>query len=472
MSTAQSSVWSLLSRAYQLFAQRAFVNVALGAAVVLSMIAVCCGIGAISAPWFMAELLAVQLAEAHGQRLPRTKGWIAATSVLLAAVLLVAASAWLTTLAFETQVQQADAAAGSSVWLTLPQFSGFLIAALTTVVALAAVIPLFYAPVILLDRGGNVGGALLESVRLVIEGGFVRHLAISLTSHTIQLSPLLLVMIGVASLIGWSAVPTALLFATPLLAVSLPIGQGMFVAAYDDVRETITDPRRTRFVARPPRALLIAMLCCVLTPIASLFAFGGSLVRPSHLAEGQASEGQLVAKIDLTSRPKAQVFPPQTTLEIDISTARVRVVAGDGGGAGTLPLRSRRPIQQVRVLHADDSFAIEITQDNRRFTTRIDSAGVRLDDDLRARLSDRAPLWAITFMLGTLLLALSLLGPPVYQLALVRRLYTLASDVRPDTIKIHEQRQRAIAHGWIACGALTPAIVATLVWAVRAVIGA
>ena len=459
----------LVARAYELVSRRWFVNVALGAAALLSMIAVCCGVGALSAPWFMAELLAVQLAEVHGQRLVRNKGWLAATGVLLAAVLLVAASAWLTTLAFETQV--AESSATDPVFATLPQYSGALIAALTTIAALAAVIPLFYAPVILLARGGNVGGALLESVRLVIDGGFVRHLHISLVSHTIQLSPLLLAA-GIAVLVaGPSALPAALLIGSPLLFVTLPLGQAMFVAAYDDVRDTITDPRRTRFVARPPRSLIVAMLFVVLTPIASLFAFGASLVRPSHLAEGVADRGELLTEVDPTQRAQTHLYLPQTTLDLQVTRQRVRVVAGDGGGAGTLPLRSQAAIDRVIVRRTGTIFLIQIDQGAHHWLTRVDGAGVRLDDDLRARLSDRAPLWAITLMLGTLLLALTLLGPPVYQLALVRRLYTLPSDARPEAAQIHQRREQAIVRGWGACAAMLPALTATLVWTLRAVAG-
>lgn len=460
----------MLVRSGRLFARRPFISLALGAAVVLSMIAVCCGVGALSTPWFMAELLALQLAEAHGRRLPRTKGWIAAASVLVAAVLLVAASAWLTTLAFQTQVQSEGVVSGSEFG-ALPQLGGLVIAIMTTVIALAAVIPLFYAPVILLDRGGNVGGALLESVRLVIDRGFVRHLMISLLSHTVQLLPPLVAVTIAATVFGWSAAPTAVLIALPLLAVSLPIGQGMFVIAYGDIRESITNPRRTRPVGRPPRTLVVAMLISVLAPIASLFAFGGSLVRPSHIAPGAASEGTAIAVIDLTTRPRGSVFPADTTLEIVATRNAVHIAAGDGGGAGTLPLRSAQPIERVRVLRWRDDFVVEVTQAGRAYTTRVDSAAVRRDDDLGARLADRAPLWAITLMLGTLLLALMLLGPPVYELARVRRAYTLTGDERASARLIEQRRQRAIRHGWIACAVLGPAIVGSLYWAVRAVLG-
>jgi len=466
----RASVWSLLNRSWRLFALRPFVSLALGAAIVLSMIAVCCGVGALSTPWFMAELLAMQLAEAHGRRLPRTKSWIAASGVLVAAVLLVAASAWLTTLAFQTQVQT-EATPGGSSLTSLPQLGGLLIAAMTTVIALATVIPLFYAPLILLDRGGNVGGALLESVRLVVAGGFARHLLISLLSHTIQALPPLIAVGLCAVSFGWSAAPTAVLIALPFLAVSLPIGQGIFVVAYGDVRGSITNPRRTRAAGRPPRALVVAMLITVLAPVASLFAFGASLVRPSHVAPGRADTGELIADVDLNTRANGRVFPPDTTLEIAVTKQSVSVVAGDGGGAGRLPLRSTQPIERMRVRRSRETFHIEVTQGNRSYTTRVDGAGVRRDDDLGARLSDRAPVWAITLMLGTLLLALVFLGPPVYELALIRRAYTLTGSERADARMIHGRRQRALRHGWIACAALTPAIVGSLYWAVLAVLG-
>jgi hypothetical protein len=95
----------------------------------------------------------------------------------------------------------------------------------------------------------------------------------------------------------------------------------------------------------------------------------------------------------------------------------VGVVASDGGGVGELPLSAAGPIERVRVLRVRDTFAIELQQAGHTYLTRIDRAGVRLDDDFPARLRDRSRPWQWLYLLWTLLFTLLSSVPVLSELA-------------------------------------------------------
>jgi hypothetical protein len=65
-----------------------------------------------------------------------------------------------------------------------------------------------------------------------------------------------------------------------------------------------------------------------------------------------------------------------------------------------------------------DAFAIELGAGEASYVTWIDRAGVRLDDDLSARLEDRLPPW------GLALLALAMLATALGMMPAVARLRT------------------------------------------------
>jgi hypothetical protein len=68
-----------------------------------------------------------------------------------------------------------------------------------------------------------------------------------------------------------------------------------------------------------------------------------------------------------------------------------------------LPLAAADPIKRVRVVRVRDAFAIELLQGGQTYLTHVDRAGVRLDDDLPARLRDRSQPWQWLYLLWTLL---------------------------------------------------------------------
>ena len=80
---------SVLRAALSLVVARPFANVALGSAVVVSLVSVCCGLGLLTTPWFMCELFALQLSQLRDRPVPRRLSWVWAAGVQMAAVLLV-----------------------------------------------------------------------------------------------------------------------------------------------------------------------------------------------------------------------------------------------------------------------------------------------------------------------------------------------------------------------------------------------
>ncbi|HET8932492.1 MAG TPA: hypothetical protein VFN67_03585, partial [Polyangiales bacterium] len=108
---------------------------------------------------------------------------------------------------------------------------------------------------------------------------------------------------------------------------------------------------------------------------------------------------------------------PASALSLQISASRVSVAASDGGGVGELPLSAAAPIQRVRVVRVRDTFAIELLQAGQLYLTLIDRAGVRLDDDLPARLRDRSRPWQWLYLLWTLLFTVLLSVPVLADLA-------------------------------------------------------
>src|SRR3954468_10386202 len=125
-------IWPALQASASLLRARPVVTLALGAAVVLSLLSVCCGVGLFTTPWFMCELFALQLFEHSGRAAPRQLSLLCARLVLLGAVLLVSSVAWLTLLGSSPELA-AEIPRASSVSALMK--SGGFFAALGSVVA-------------------------------------------------------------------------------------------------------------------------------------------------------------------------------------------------------------------------------------------------------------------------------------------------------------------------------------------------
>jgi hypothetical protein len=457
-----AGVWPSLAGSARLFARRPLFLLALGSAVVLSLIAVCCGIGVLSAPWFMCELFAVQLGLERGRPLERSEAWLGAGLILFGAVLLVGSVAWLAALGFGSELPVTATVPGATPELL---GAGALAAALcTTVLALVFVLPYLYAPLILLERGGTFGAAVLDSARLVQLGGPLAQLGLSLAAHLLIALPVLACGLIAFALRDLETVPLGMLLGLPLTAISLPLGQGMFVHAFAGLRGRLTDARHVQAPGRPPPLLITGLALVTLAPALALAMLGASLVRPGEVRHGRLpAAGELLADRAVTSGETVRVEPPETALEVAATSRWARVAASDGGGAGRLPLPEGVTLTRLRVLRQRDAYAIELgTAHGAPYLTWIDRAGVRLDDGLRARLAERVPAWGLLFILASLSMTSLLQLPVLTRLADVRREHALVGRAESHGDGLSQQRLRALGFARRALLLATPAALGSL----------
>jgi hypothetical protein len=470
---AAPKVGACLEHSTRLLFGRFGAQVALGAGVVLALISLCCGIGVVMAPWLLCELTSVQLGQALGRTVEHRRTWIGACVILCGAVLLIGSVGWLTWLGLGTQsmAPSAQASALGALGSVVTFTPGGALALASALVSLVFVLPFMYAPLILIEARAGLGGAVLESARLVVRGGVLPHLLLSLTANVVQVAPLLVAAAIAALRADSELVPLLALCSLPLFSVSLPLGQGMLVSAYVPRRTALADLRRTRLAGRPPRALVAVWAVIVAAPVLSFGLLGASLARPSRPEPGRMpSGGEVIATFEPLKNTQ-RVHPPGTALEIVVSPRALGVVASDGGGAGAVPLRKNSPIESARVARVRDTYAIELMQAGQWYVTYVDRAGVRQDDDSRARLLDRVPSWALIAMLASLFGTAIALLPVLSSLAELRRSYTLEPGARPAPRALSEARTRTIKRAFAIALPLVPLAALSLWWAARSVIG-
>jgi hypothetical protein len=465
------AIGASVRRSFELTRARLWASLALGAGVVLSLVSLCCGIGALMAPWILCELLALQLGQALGTQIERNRSWFGAGAVLLAATLLVGSVGWVTWLGLGTDpISLAGTAREDGGWTQLGS-GGAWLAAASSVVSWLFVLPFLYTPLILLATRATLGSAVLESARLVATGGAIAHFRLAFVANVLQVLPLLAAAALATLFAGSDRSALWMLFSLPAMALTLPLGQGMIVASFAGRGVALADLPRTRLAGQPPWMLVVLWAALVTAPLLSFGMLGASLVRPSHVPLGTLPvDAEPVGQAARLAR-ELRVFPPGTALEILITPRRVQVTASDGGGAGSLPLRSGAPIEAARVVRVRERYGIELTQAGQRYATWIDRAGVRLDDDLQARLLDRVPSWALLGMLGALLaIALALL-PVLAKLGELRRLYTLPPGGRPPARELSRLRTRSLQIAGLVGLGLSPLAALSLYWGARSLLG-
>lgn len=378
-----------LAASFAAFRKRPGTSSALGAAAGLSLLSVCCGLGLLTTPFFICQLLALQLGAATGNHFARGPAFVRAGAVLFAFMLMVGAVTVISLL-------MGSNAGGPSALSP----SGVGAALLGSAVAWLLIAPLMYAPLMLLEHPVSPELALARSAQITLRTGVLAHARLAFAVFCLQHAPLLLgawlISVDDARAALW-----ALCFA-PLLCVSVPLAQGMLVSAYVQVSERT--PRSLELPGHFRRWVRVWLLLIVL-PSVSLMLLELALSRPSRLA-AMSGEGAPAGEVLGTFVPseRAQSLElPASALSLSFSTKEVRVAASDGGGVGPLPLAAAEPIARVRVVRVRDAFAIELVQGAQTYVTRIDRAGVRLDDDLPARLRDRSQPWQWLYLLWTLL---------------------------------------------------------------------
>jgi hypothetical protein len=464
-----------LSGSLRLLRERLAATIALGAGIVLALLSVCCGIGVVMAPWLLCELLALQLGQAGGRPLPHSRAWISAGVILLGAVLLTASVGWLSWLGLSADGQTPLPTPAEPASLVPIGSAGDLLAVASALVSLLFVLPFLYAPLILLESRDGPIGAVLESARLVARGGALAHVLLSLCVNAVQVLPALLAALSAGLLLQDELGPLWVLFSLPLLSISVPVGQGMLVSAYAERRAEVASVPEAALRGesgwRPARRLIAIWTLLVTAPVLSFAMLGASLVRPSRLPEGRAPDS---AETVAALRPitgKHSIHPPGSALEIEVDARAVRVGASDGGGAGRLTLRSDAPIEALRVVRVRELYGIEVMQRGEPSLTFIDRAGVRQDDDLRARLLDRVPSWALLAMLASLLSTACVLLPVLAALADLRRLYARSAAERGPPEALAAERRRMMRRSVALALALGPLAALSFYWGTHALIG-
>ncbi len=395
-----------LIASWRLFKARPLHTLMLGAALLTSLLSVVCGVGAFAAAWFLCELFALQIGIGTGKPPARTKSWLWAGFIQALAVLVMSSVAGLTLLAVGPDVLlggarfQADAL-GQLGWSTL-----LLLVAGS--LSLALTVHFEHTPAILIDRGGGLSWALLESARLVVKSGSFRTWLTSGAAHGLQVAPAVL-GISLASALGsMEHIPKWALLFVPFYALCLALGQGMVVSSYLVLRESVGTPPERHAAGRPSRRFAALWTSMLAVAVAGPLCVSAALLRPSRPVESAlAPEARVM--LELTPRDEVEeAYIPDTALAVRATNNTARVIASDGGGAGKIPLLPGR-ITRVRVARvwtlpawaellpaSTSAHAIEVTlADGRRYTTYIDEAGVRLDDSATRRLSALLPAWAV-----------------------------------------------------------------------------
>lgn len=364
------------------------VSLSIGSAVVLTLLAVPTGLGALLAPWFVCELFAVQLAMLGETPEPRGRGWASAALVVFFTVVVIAIAGWIAALGFGPDFTTADRSLAPLPWPEALR-RGLLVAG-TLALAVAAGTPFIYTPLVLLDRGGRLGGACLESAALVRRGGALRHYALAFFAYLLSLSPALASMIIVARTVERAATPLGALVALPLLPASIPLGLGLVTNAYLAQRKALPEAHLVRASGDLPRGLVAFLSVVSLAPLVGLLLMAGAGLVPSRPRVGTLPEG---ARVIVDAPARAHIDVPHTTIEIDLEGSDASVFAGDRDGVGPLPPTFSTAIERVRVGQIGDDFTIELVaapSEGSRIV-RVDRAGLRVDDSVEARLRSRSP---------------------------------------------------------------------------------
>jgi hypothetical protein len=387
---------------------------ALGFSLYASLVAVCCGLGVFAAPFFLCELWALLLANGTGLEIPRSRAWIAAGLIQTLAVLVT----W-SVLLVALCVLRPELLTGGSVDLSGDRVAILLQALVAMNVAGALVIGVSvhaqYAPAILLERGGSVVGAVLESARLVHDSSALRTFITSGLAHALQAGvPLVGTTLLTTLASSWSMALYGMLL-LPVSVGALLVGQGMVVASYLHVRPKVTEHDLSA-LCRTSSGLLVG-LSLLLGTLAGPVAVSFAALKPAEAEPGAALMPDDVLLRLGPSEALTERFIEHTALSVRLDHGRVTVMAGDGGGAGHIPTGA--PVRQVRVgrarpvqrrADAELSFAVELRlEDGRVLVTQIDEAGVRRDDSIERRVASRlrvvpalmlllALVWAATWV--------------------------------------------------------------------------
>lgn len=384
-----------------------WVMLALGAALVLAILSTFTGLGFVLAPWFVCEVLALSLGASGITVQVRGLAWLQASLLVLAMGVLFGSVVVLAALVFGPDLAAVDRSAVLPWDQSILRLGGIVAISLA---ALVYVLPFVHVPTILVERGGPLGSAVLESVLLVRRAGPLHVFRLLLVAAGAALAPAVVAAVVAARTYDRASTPLGLLASAPLLLFSLPLGLVVVAQGYLLTRHMLP-PRHLVHRERVSTATSLLLTVGVVMPVVGLVLLLIACALPAPLLRGAVPvEAQLLARHGL-SEPRdrasdvrsavqpAEHLVPGTTLLVSVSprALTVRPAFDDEAEVLSTP-RSQSgasPIATVALYELADVIAVEPCDAQGRplgfalFTT----AGARLDDTVHRALDERMGLW-------------------------------------------------------------------------------
>jgi hypothetical protein len=458
------SLRSLFATSTAILRRHPVVSAALGGAIVLAIASMLFGIGVVVTPWFVCELVGLQLAVLTEQPTRRSMAWVRAGLLTLGMVGVVAAASWVAAMAIGPDVSTADHAAGPLPWYEAVSRAALIVA--VTALTVGFIAPFAYAPLILIERGGTLGLAVLESAWLVRRGGIARHWALVFLAHLLPFAPALIAGAVVARTFERAATPLGVLAGLPLLPFSIPIGLGLVTAAYEQRRAELPERRWAGRDSLAPLALRAVLIAVVLAPMLGVLGLGLGALRPLPPQPGRAT-GELVLERALEGRART-LHVPDTTLRVELEPTRVRVVARDGGGTDWLAVPT---VQGARVFRARGVYAVELSTAEGSRVLEVDRAAVRVNDSIGDRLAHRLPVWALPALVLAFVSSALLLVHALEPLGSLRRAFGAPALRRPPRDELVALRRTALRKAWSLAAVLLPLALLAVAGSLFALLG-
>lgn len=392
-----------LTRSLTLARVHPWIVLSLGFALVFALAAMFSGVGFALFPWFACELFALSLSASGIATRPRGLTWLKAAAITLTACVLFGSVVVLAGLVFGPDVASVDRA------LVLPPLeSGLRVLAIVAIslIAVFFALPFLHVPMILLERDGPIGTAVLESVLLVRRAGIASSFRLVLAAALFALLPATLSAVVTARMTDRASTPMGVVLSLPFLLLSVPFGLSLLAQGYLLERHHLPERRPQR--PRPlPRLLTALLSAAVFAPVLSL-----ALLLFACTQDAPLIRDPLPRQAILVAAHSSAFTIPTSTLHVTVSPreASVRPLADDVARVLAVPLTDARHVHEVRAYELDGLFLVELRAARGSLGYAIfDGAGARLDDTFHRALDERmgvarALVFGPMFILVTVLL--------------------------------------------------------------------
>lgn len=372
-----------LTRSLQLARVHPWIILALGFALVFALAAMFTGVGLVLFPWFACELFALSLAASGIEVRPRGMTWLKAAAITLTASVLFGSVVALAGLVFGPDIASADRAQ------VLPLLEAALrLVAIVAIsfIALFFALPFLHVPMVLLERDGPLGTAVLESVLLVRRAGIASSFRLVLTAALFALLPATVSAIVTARMTDRASTPMGVVLSLPLLLFSVPLGLSLLSQGYLLERHHLPVRRMAR--PRPLPLTVTALLSTgIFVPVASL-----ALVVFACVQDAPLIRNPLPHEAVLLSASRTDFTIPTSTLRVSFAPNQIRVqpLADDVARVLELPRSGPRAVDQVRAYDLDGLYLVELQgHEGGHGYALFNAAGARLDDTFHRALDER-----------------------------------------------------------------------------------